>query len=473
MAFPAPPTYHIRFTEDGRAVTEGPMAAVQLDSSYVVDDVAMTRAFGSTLSPELADLVDLALAIYVSDRISRRRPRRADRSRLNWTRRFELTLPMRDTRCWRDEALYQQLHDVLWQLTEDDWHFHFIERRTQHRVARPQLALFPMPPTQPVTAALFSGGLDSLAGLYYELITHPRGSIVLFSVSTNDLVRSKQQQLARLVRERSARDIIPVNVPLTLSRGQRLYHDDEPSQRSRGFLFGVLGAVTAIMAGAESIACYENGVGAINLPYTSAQLGTHSSRSAHPGVLSRLSSVITKATGRPVALRSPFLFLTKGELCGLAAERGLAADLGDTVSCDGFPGRRFKEPHCGLCTSCLLRRQAVYAAGLHQFEAANQYTFDLVNPSRPVADDELRPLRMMLAQVDSLRRALTSMNPWRQLVSQYPELWEVEVNLQSQGQDPASIQRALTNLYRTYCDEWLYFPGVRASIRSMPRRAVS
>lgn len=476
MAFSAhahPPTYHIRFTEDGHAIVESGPVSVHLDSRYMVEDTAITRAFGSTLSSELADLVDIALAVYVSDRMSRRQPHHANLFLLNWTRQFNLTIPVRDVRRWQNVELYQQLRRLLWFLTEDDWHIRFIERRGGYRLGESQQSLFPMPPEAPVTAALFSGGLDSLAGLYCELATHPQGSIVLFSVSTNSRIRAKQQQLAHFVRQRSGRDIIPVNVPLTLWRGERRYHDDEPTQRSRGFLFGVLGAVTAIVADINSIASYENGTGAVNLPYTPAQLGTHSTRSAHPVALRQLSSLITKATAREFAFRAPFLYMTKAELCVLAAERGLGVDIRNTVSCDGFPRRLPGGPQCGVCTSCLLRRQALYASGLAQFDAEEQYAIDVFSPGRPVSNDRIRPLRMMLAQVDSFLHAMTCVDPWRGLVQHYPQLWEVAVELQSQGQDSESVRHGLMDLYRRYCDEWELFPLVQAHARIVPVRAVS
>lgn len=469
----SPPAYRIRFTEDGRAIGDSSSVAVQLDSSYVIGDTAITRAFGSSLPAEFADLVDIALAVYVSDRVSRRRSPHADRSLLNWTRQFDLTIPVRDVRCWHEAGLYQQLRDVLWFLTEDDWHIRFIERRGGYRPAELQQPLFPMPPGPPVTTALFSGGLDSLAGLYCELATHPQGSVVLFSVSTNSRIRARQQALAHTVRARSRRETIDVNVPLTLWRGERRYHDDEPTQRSRGFLFSVLGAVTALMAGADSIASYENGIGAINLPFTPIQIGTHSTRSAHPAAFMNLGSLISKATGRKFAFRTPFLYITKAQLCMQAAIYGLREDIHDTVSCDSFPLRLAGKPQCGLCTSCLLRRQALYAAGLDHFDAVGQYMIDVVSADHVAAHDKLLPLRMMLAQVESLRHAMKCTDTWDELVRQYPQLWEVMVTLQSRGQEPESIRQSLIALYRCYGDEWELFPVSHALSHFVPGRVVS
>lgn len=50
----------------------------------------------------------------------------------------------------------------------------------------------------------------------------------------------------------------------------------------------------------------------------------------------------------------------------------------------------------------------------------------------------------------------------REPVQQYPELWEVAVNVQAQGQDTLSIQQRLTDLFRRYSDEWERIPLVQA-----------
>jgi hypothetical protein len=121
----------------------------------------------------------------------------------------------------------------------------------------------------------------------------------------------------------------------------------------------------------------------------------------------------------------------------------------------------------------MLRRQALYVAGLDHFDTAEQYAIDVVSPTRPVANDRLRPLRMMLAQVESLCHAVGCEGPWQGLVRQYPKLWEVLVDLQGQGHDLMSVSQSLTDLYRRYCHEWERFPLIHAYARIMLGRAVS
>ena len=460
-------SYRIAFTDDGRAHMDAAGGPVRVDTLYRVGDDVIARAFGARLPQELADLIDVALAVYVADRLSRRRPPGADRYQLHWGRRFELRLPVRDPDRWRDAALGGRLREALALFTEDDWRFDFVPRSSHRRAAETQEFLFPTQPSAPGTVALFSGGLDSLAGLGSELLGRARDSFVLVCGGTNLRTMGVQRELAQALRLRLGRDITPLIVPFGLrQRGGRQYDGDERTQRSRGFVFQALGAVVAIMAGADSLAVYEHGVGAINLPYTAAQLGAQSTRAAHPLALSAMGDFIALATGRRLVFRLPAHFVTKGQLCGSLPELGLADLIGRTVSCDGFPQRVAGRPQCGLCTSCLLRRQALHAAGLAEHDAPGGYVHDVLDPALQLPPAKLYPLRAMLDQVGALRRALDRPEPWRALSRAYPQLVEIAASAATAIESPAAVEARLVGLYRRYCAEWDDFP-VRLSARTM------
>lgn len=451
--------YRLTFTPDGCAHVASNGAEAGLASFYYVGDRMIAQAFGSSMPAELADLVDVAMAVYVADRLCPRRQPDADRYHLHWTRRFDIRVPVRDPGRWRDSGLAARLRDALWFFTEDEWHFEFVRWSGERRPSEMQGFLFPTPPRSPVAAALFSGGLDSLAGLCHELFDRPEASFVLFSGSTNQRTGSIQRDLARLLRSRLNRAIIPVVVPFGLHHRRGRSDDDERTQRSRGFVFSALGAATAIMAGSDSLAVYENGIGAINLPYTDAQLGAHSTRSAHPLALAAMGEVVRLATGRPFEFRLPFLFATKAELCAGLAEFGLHDLVRRTVSCDGFPQRVAGKPQCGLCTSCLLRRQALYVAGLDELDHVDGYRENILSPRTQLSGDKLYPLRAMLDQVARIRRALDTPELWRALSSTYPQLIEIASRLAVAGQSMLGVDDRLVGLYRHYCDEWAIFPA--------------
>ena len=456
-----PPTYYLtyRYTPGGQAHAVLNGQQLDLESGYFVDDRKIAHAFGSVVRPELADLVDIALAVYVADRLSARRPPSADRYHLHWTRHFNIQLPVRDPDRWRSSDVSPALTELLWLFTEDEWNFDFIPRAEGRRASEMQRVLFPNLPQPPVTAVLFSGGLDSLAGLCHELIQRSGDTFVLFSGATNDLIGSIQRRLARTVRSRLGREVIPVVVPLGLRHGANHREDAERTQRSRGFLFLALGAVTAMMAGTDELAIYENGIGAINLPYTDAQLGTHNTRAAHPLALSGMQSLISIATERQFTVRSPFLLSTKGQVCASLGALKLGDLVSKTVSCDGFPQRFPGHPQCGLCTSCLLRRQSLYISGLGSFDAPDTYHQDVMRSLTHVPDAKLYPFRVMLDQVARIRRATDASEPWKALSGTYPQLLEIAASIAGRGELLDSVQSQLVRMHRSYCDEWDRFPA--------------
>jgi hypothetical protein len=101
-------------------------APAELESYYWVNDGQLSRAFGSSLPPRLADLIDLTMAVYYADR-------RAVRARspyaLTGQRNFSLRLPVRDLELWSRDEVAEKLTDLLYWYTEDRWSFTFTPRQ--------------------------------------------------------------------------------------------------------------------------------------------------------------------------------------------------------------------------------------------------------------------------------------------------------------------------------------------------------
>jgi hypothetical protein len=208
------------------------------------------------------------------------------------------------------------------------------------------------------------------------------------------------------------------------------------------------------MAGVDELAVYENGVGAINLPYLANQVGAQATRAVNPVALGALSELIAHVTGRPFRIATPFILDTKAQLCRRIppAQHHLVRD---TVSCDGFPQRAEGQPQCGWCTSCLLRRQALCAAGLAHADSTH-YRHDLLNRKGKVPEAKLLPIGAMLAQVASLERAFQDESPWRVLTRDYPILVEVAAAL-APLYPRRDIPDGIVSLYREYAKEWNHF----------------
>jgi len=431
----------------------------KLESYYWVDDRRLSRAFGSILPPRLADLVDLAMSVYYADR-------RAVRVRspysLTGIRDFDIRLPVRDLEVWRGGEVAVRLADILYWFTEDQWAFTFTSRQTHPRPSETEQYLSPWPVKQPNVTVLFSGGLDSLAGMVTQLERCRDYSFVLLSGCTHTRMAAIQSGLVRELRRHwhnTSRELISIRVPFGIHKPQDTARE-EVSQRSRGFVFLLLGAVAAVMAKSQSLWVCENGVGAVNLWLNEGQLGIDNARGVHPLSLIHMSEFLNLILQQPLRIENPFQFSTKAQLCQPIKKLGLNHLITKTVSCDSFPLRIEGVQQCGLCTSCLLRRLALHTAGLEHVDLGKIYRYDVKGSLAGVDEKRLYPLWATLDHVDRLSDCLSSESPWETLTKTFPELLEIqEETVRYGGGNPQAIANAYVQMYRTYAAEWARFPA--------------
>jgi len=428
---------------------------------YYIDDETIDRRFGHALDALLADWVDLALACYLADRLAARNPSRLAQSGKYWSRTLNIILPVRRLDRWTDE-IRGFLCRLLGFLTDDSWKFDFVQREGGLRASESQRFLFPFQHDSPTRVALFSGGLDSFAGAAQTLSDSPGFNYIFVSGVTNTRQQGAQRAQLNRLRLKTSAHICHVAIPYGLHwAGVCAERKEESSQRTRGFLFLTLGAVSAIAAGTKELFLYENGVGAINLPYDGTQVGTYNSRATHPSALLRMEDFIKVLTDQQFSIVNPFLFSTKAEMCRHAAVQELGESLALTFSCDGFPVRAKNRGQCGSCTSCLLRRQAIELAGLSRYDE-NGYLNDLVSPTFAGSEHQLHDLRAMNWQAHRIREAVSRANPWEALVSEFIELQKVELDLcRNRKVQPAELQSKLQHLYSQYAAEWAAFSARR------------
>jgi 7-cyano-7-deazaguanine synthase in queuosine biosynthesis len=435
-----------------------PPAQTELRSYYWVNDAQLSGAFGSSLPPRLADLVDLAMAVYYADR-------RAVRVRSPYTltgqRDFEIRLPVRDLQLWRQDEIAGKLIDLLYWFTENRWTFTFTPRQAPPRRSEAEPHLFPLPVKQPAVTVLFSGGLDSLAGLVAQLEQYRDHSFVLLSGCTHHRMGAIQRELITPLRhtwQTPSRELISIRVPFGIGKPEGTTRE-EKSQRSRGFVFLVLGAVAAVMARSQSLWVHENGVGAVNLWLNEGQLGVDNARGVHPLSLIRMAEFLGLILPQPLEIKNPCQFSTKAQMCRVLKRPGLEELIPLTVSCDSFPLRIRGVPQCGLCTSCLLRRLALHAAGLEHADPKRSYFYNVQQTLDAIDVRKLYPLQAMLDHVDRLGTCLASDSPWETLTETFPELIEIQEEMvRHDGRTPQEIADLYVQMYQMYVKEWERFP---------------
>jgi 7-cyano-7-deazaguanine synthase in queuosine biosynthesis len=416
---------------------------------FRLSDRRIEDAFMASLSPRISDLLDIAGEVYKRDRLVRRPGKRGSAFGPAQQRQLRVEVPVREPEFWIGSDVSQKLCDVLRWLTRDSWEFKFVPFEDQRRQAEQVMRLWSTPLVDGGQVALFSGGLDALIGAARLLESYE--SVALVAVGTNPRQIRVQRELLHKI-ARLTDGVVPVHVRASLGGASRL--DQERPQRTRAFLNLSIAAAAAQAADASTINICENVIGAMNLPYSPRQIGIDTSRAAHPVSLHKMTELVSRVLDRRVAIVNPLFGMTKARGCRELPSEWLPL-VPITVSCDiGFTDRRQGDALlCGRCSSCVLRRQALWAAGLSDLDGQDQYRFDFLK-----GDPGGEALRAMLAQVVRLRAAVAS---WPELVEAIPEVDDVIAGLLQSGQCDSELQAQSGVQYALaiYASEWRLVPS--------------
>ena len=221
---------------------------LQMGTEYYINDETIADSFGRKLAPLLSDWIDIALACYLADRLSRR-PQPHGPSLEQWSRVLNLKISVRRLNVWKQPSVQRRLVSLLNLLSDDDWRIQFVRRKTPGRLAEKQGHLFRTRFSKPPIVALFSGGLDSFCGAVQQVSDLSNHSFVFLSGATNSRQKFAQREQVKAISRHMARELCHVIVPFGFSwNGLSMERSRENSQRTRGFLFLTLGAVTALAA---------------------------------------------------------------------------------------------------------------------------------------------------------------------------------------------------------------------------------
>ena len=444
------------FSYDFTELENGP----ETGCSFWMSKENLARPFSRGLPRHAADLLDVFGAVYAADR----RSKRCFRGVSTGQRRICIHMPVREPELWTSPEFSTPLRELLSWVSEDVWNFEFVSRNSVLEQDSRQGFLMEIPVTPPVRVSLFSGGLDSMAGLAQHALNSPGGSRILVSGYTHDRLACQQDTQVKLIRSAwgggslvASGDVRHVAIPFGINSDENLH--EEKSQRTRAMLFLAFGAVTALQAQADTLYVFENGVGALNLPLNGTQIGTDNYRGVHPRTLGMAEALFESVLGDNIHIENPYMFATKAEMCRSLLGTGLADLVRETVSCDGYPQRVPNQAQCGICTSCLLRRQSLFCAGLTDYDPGGAYRHDIFKGLSNLSAEESHGFGVMSEQVNRITGCLASDQPWQKLTAAYPELARTLVALTGRPGAAAKedLEVGFVGLFRTYVQEWKEF----------------
>ncbi|MBN3877267.1 MULTISPECIES: 7-cyano-7-deazaguanine synthase [unclassified Nostoc] len=411
-----------------------------------VDDSVFENRYQAKFPAIIADIIDLAVAIHASDRL-------APQNLNNKERHLHVVLPVRHPESLSAEPFQTKLKELLEWATGSQWVFEFQKREVLVRPVEQQLLVATQPRGYEV--ALWSGGLDALAGLYTRLKMYPEKRFALFGVGNNSNVYDLQKKVAKEVESMFPRRCAPLRLRINWQENcpQQEKRKKNKFSRARGVVFTLLGAACAYLMGQRILCVYENGMGAINLFYRASAVGLDHTRSVHPLTLLMVGDVVSELLGEKFQVQNPFLCWTKAQMCKALAEDGRNDLASLTISCDSKHRKSQQPTQCGYCSSCLLRRQALAAANIE-----DKTPYIVLHEKRPDKDRSKAFLNMH-EQVRILKNLLgisgETSDRWEALTRRFSDLEDiVDRTAAAENLLPVDMQSQLIQLYQTYVAEW-------------------
>ncbi len=416
------------------------------------------------LLPCQADWLSFAMAVYSADRFSPRFPFGIRGARF-WRRSISLTLSVAEPDRWNAAKL--DLIHALEFLTGDDWDFVFQTRK--HAFGCETQAHLPMEIRRNLSSvALFSGGLDSLAGvLNHSAIQHTPGLLV--SGFTHGRLRDAQDRLVSELRSSSAfnGDHLPVKYSLTAVL------DDsgiESSQRCRGWIHVAMGLLAAQLAETNVLHVFENGIGAFNLPCFRSQSGSQSSMAMQPIFLRRISVAASKLLEQSLSVVHPYALSTKAQMLDSVPVRMFSETIQNSISCEQYPNYHSKKEQCGVCPSCLVRRSALFSAKLS--DPGGLYTRDVMVSGRPRSLKAGRGLFMIENFVRRLEVLKGTDNQLNSFLLEFPDFAEqIRESAESLNLGEDLFLARFLEMQKRFVNEWDEFAEKIQDLRHALKRA--
>lgn len=342
------------------------------------EDVA--RKFRQNISPRLMDFLEIASYVFTAD-CSTLRGEWTDAKRQEpWGRDLAFLIAVREPEFWETPRVKSVMQDVLRFLSDDTYSFQFVPLEADRRAQTPYFEFHDQndwPFHNPDRVLMFSGGLDSLAGIVETAASG--GKSVLVSHRPVSTLDARQRKLFGELQKKFPGQL--VHVPVWINKDERFGR--EPTQRTRSFLFSALGTLVAQSIDACGVRFYENGVLSVNLPVAEEVLRARASRTTHPVALHLLSSLAAAVISRELPIDNPFLFKTKTEVVQILSRHDATDLIALTCSCSHLMFQSGQKRHCGGCGQCIDRRFAVAGAGLLAKDPETDYVSDVFIGPRP------------------------------------------------------------------------------------------
>ncbi len=352
------------------------------------------------LPDRILDLLEIAAYVFCADRLTSRGSK-DNVEYHNWSRLFHFAIKVRDFDFWNTHDVKEKLKEALVFMSGDRaYHFTFQPEHSTPPTSLFDTEKFQIEPQQNTRVILFSGGLDSLAGIV-ECLENSSDQLCLISHRSGQGTAKTQNQLINALHEWYPDRIKYYKFSCKL-HGIRAR---EETQRTRAFLYTSIAYALSHVLFQEEIFVYENGITSINFPKQQNQINARASRTTHPKTMTLLENLFSEIDQSKIKISTPFLWKTKTDIFHILDEVGRRDLITSTVSCSQTFKLGSQATHCGGCSQCIDRRFAAYASKLDDVDEGGIYALDFIQ--REIENSEVKT-----TLIDYVRQAkeLASLN---------------------------------------------------------------
>ena len=339
------------------------------------------------LPDRILDLLEIATYVFCADRLILRGNKTSVEYH-GWSRLFHFAIKVRDWDFWNTIEVKEKLKEALVFMSGDHaYHFTFQPGHSTQPSGLFDGEEFQIESQQNRKIILFSGGLDSLAGIVSDLEDSSDQLCLVSHRSGQPATAKTQDQLVEELKRCYPDRIKYYKFNCSLHGIGR----KEETQRTRAFLYSSIAYALAYALSQREIFVYENGVTSINFPTQQNQMNARASRTTHPktiAFLENLFHLFTETNQPRVKIVTPFLWKTKTDIFHILNRVGRKDLISSTVSCSHTSHNRGIVTHCGGCSQCIDRRFAAYGSELDDVDDVGIYISDFIRHG--IENDEVK-----------------------------------------------------------------------------------
>lgn len=252
-------------------------------------------------------------------------------------RNISITAKVYDIEKW--ESLKEKLIELLNWVSEDLFNVSFVK----NTVVCNTLPL-KIPSSQKQCITLFSGGLDSLAGAYYNYSNNILSDYIGYVNKPEE--KTKQVKLQRFYNQFFFANGSEVSIREKYRKTKNF-----PLQSTRSLLYLSLAISKAISNSTKEIRMYENGILSLN-----PEFGRYTTKTTHPKTIFLYNELLA-GLGYDIRILNKFEYQTKGEIIA-NMDSEFKSQIKNTFTCGKGRAPRScnHKGQCGVCVPCILRK---------------------------------------------------------------------------------------------------------------------